>query len=97
MERQAGGGDDGAGSLEQLFAGGGEARGAGGAFKKAAGEAGFKELDLAGQGRLGHMQAGGGAAEVELLGEGDEVTEMAEFDLVFLHTSRVSIRLNNSI
>jgi hypothetical protein len=40
---------------------------------------GFEALDLLRQRRLRYVQASGGATEVELLGEHDEVTEMGQF------------------
>jgi hypothetical protein len=35
-----------------------------------------------------------GAAEVEFFGDGDEVAEMAEFDVAIIHTSNIIIRTN---
>jgi hypothetical protein len=40
-------------------------------------EIGVKLLDGAAQRRLGHVQAGGGPAEVELLGDRHEVAQLA--------------------
>jgi hypothetical protein len=45
--------------------------------------------DLLGQRRLGHVQTGRRAAEVPLLGDGDEVPQMAQLHVI--HTRRVSI------
>ena len=82
LERQAGFGEDGTGAIAEEFAGGGEAGGAGGAFEEAAVEPGFEDLNVAGEGWLGDVKAKGGAAEVELLGDGEKVAEVAEFDPV---------------
>ena len=39
----------------------------------------LQRADLLAERRLGDVQARGGAAEVQLLGDGDEVTQLAEF------------------
>ena len=39
----------------------------------------FEHSQLAAERRLGDVQAGRGAAEMQLLGHGDEVAEMAQF------------------
>lgn len=75
-------GEDGAGAVAEEFASGGEAGGAGGAFEEAAVEAGFEDLNVAGERRLGDVEAESGAAEVEFFGDGEKVAEVAEFDPV---------------
>ena len=56
----------------------GEDGGAGAAGDEGDAELLFELLDLAGQGGLGDVQAGGGAGEGALLGDGHEVLEVAE-------------------
>ena len=42
----------------------------------------FELADLLREWRLGEMQTERGAAEVQLLGDGDEVAQVAEFDFL---------------
>lgn len=97
MEGEIRFGEDGAGAVAEEFAGGGEARGAGGAFEEAAVETGFEDLNMPREGWLGDVEAEGGAAEVEFLGNGEKVAEVAEFDPVQIHTFKVSIDVIDSI
>ncbi len=48
-------------------------------------------LDLLTQGGLGQVETGGGPAEVELLGEGDEVAKVAE-----LHSNKNNLLINQN-
>jgi hypothetical protein len=41
----------------------------------------FQKLDLPRQGRLGHIHARGGAAEMQFLGGGDKTAKLAQFEL----------------
>jgi len=56
-------------------------------------EPALERLDLLAEARLRDVQARRGAAEVELLGDGDEVAEEAE--LGEIHRQRLSMRKNN--
>lgn len=97
LEGQACFGEERASAVAEQFAGGGEARGAGGALEEAAVETGFEKLDVAGERGLGDVKAEGGSAEVELFGNGDEVAQVTEFDPVQIHTFKVSINVIDSI
>jgi hypothetical protein len=70
-----------AGALEEDLSGAGEADGAGGASEEGVAEELLELADLLGEGWLGEVEALGGATEVELFGDGYEVTEVAEFDV----------------
>ena len=50
-----------------------------GALEELGAEFVLQLLDLPGQGRLGDVQAGRGAAEIELLGQGEEVSQVPQF------------------
>jgi hypothetical protein len=66
-----------AGAVEKSLAGAGEFDGAGGAGEEGVAEDVFELANLLGERRLGDVKAVGGTAEVELLGYGDEVAEVA--------------------
>jgi hypothetical protein len=53
----------------------------------------FELADLLGERRLGEVESLGGASEVEFFGDGDEVSEMAEFNLA-IHISKIIIAMN---
>jgi hypothetical protein len=53
----------------------------------------FELADLLRERRLGQMETVGGAAEVELFGDRNEVTEMAQFD-ISIHTPEIIIGTN---
>ena len=61
-----------------------------GAVKQPGLEQPLEPLDLLRQRWLGNAQPGGRSAEVELVGDGEEVPEMPEFDLIN-HIDAVSI------
>ena len=68
-------------AFEEGGSGGGEGDGARGAVEERVAEDGFEFADLLGERRLREMETQGGAAEVEFFRYGDEVAEVAEFDL----------------
>ena len=72
--------EDVARAIEVDGTGGGEADGARGAKEERIAEDLFKLADLLGERRLRKMQAQGGAAEVELFGDGNEVAEVTKLD-----------------
>ena len=63
---------------QQSASGGGQLDMATVAHEEGCAETRLQRLDLLGQGRPGDLQAGGGAAEVELLGDGDEIAKLAQ-------------------
>ncbi|GAA2002191.1 hypothetical protein GCM10009755_08450 [Brevibacterium samyangense] len=69
-------GEDGPGPVEEEAAGLGEIDPAGGAREQLGVEFVLELLDLLRQGRLRHVQTGGGATEVAFLRHGDEVPQM---------------------
>jgi hypothetical protein len=71
-------GEDPARTREEHLAGGRELDAAGRAVQQRHAELGLEPADLLRERRLGDVQALGGAAEVALLGDGDEVTEVSE-------------------
>jgi hypothetical protein len=97
LEGEVGFGEERASAVAEEFAGGGEAGGAGGAFEEVAVETGFEKLNVAGERGLGEVKAEGGPAEVELLGDGDEVSKVAELDPIQIHTFKISINVIDSI
>jgi hypothetical protein len=66
-----------AGAVKKGLAGAGEFDGAGGAGEEGVAEDVFELANLLREWRLGDMKTVGGAAEVQLLGYGDKVAEMA--------------------
>lgn len=70
--------EGGAGVLEEAFAGGEEGHAARGAEEETHAELVFEAFDLAREGRLRDAEALGGAADVPLFGDGDEVAELRE-------------------
>lgn len=82
------------GAFEEGFAGLGESDGAGGAGEERVAEEIFEAANLLREWGLGDVKPEGGAAEVEFLGYGDEVAEMAEFDIL-IHISNIIIGRNN--
>lgn len=68
-----------AGLVEEQPAGVGEFDAAVGALEQARTDFLLQRLDLLAQRRLGDPQALGGAAEVQLLGDGDEIAQVPEF------------------
>jgi hypothetical protein len=80
-----------AGAHQQPLAVGGERDPAGGAGEQAHAELAFEAGDVAAEGLLGHIQPGGGAGEVQLLGDGYEVAQQAQVELV-RHVSGTSAR-----
>jgi len=74
-----------ASAFEEDFAGAGEPDHARGAGEERVAENLFEFANLLREWRLGEMETCGGAAEVEFLGDGDEVAQMAEFQ-VLIHT-----------
>jgi hypothetical protein len=71
----------GAGVREQGGSGRGQADGAAVAVEQPYAEVTFERLDLLGQGGTGDQQPLGGAAEVELFGDRDEVPQLTELHL----------------
>ncbi len=71
-------GEDLAGAAGDFGADGGGADGFGGAFEEGDAELGFEVLDLRAEGGLGDVAGGGGAAEMAVFGEGDDVAEVLE-------------------
>jgi hypothetical protein len=76
----------GAGGLDERAAGVGELDVAGGAHEQFGPEVALEAGDRRAQRLLGHVQPGGGAREVQLLGNGEEVAEQAQ---IGIHTPRV--------
>jgi hypothetical protein len=74
--------EDGAALVQQHPAGGGEGRTLAVALQQRHAQAALHPLDRPGERRLGHAQAGGGAPEVQLLGDGHEVPQLAHLQLV---------------
>ena len=74
-----------AGGLQEGFACSRQRDGAGGSGEEGVAEDLFELADLLGERGLGEVEAEGGSAEVQFLGDGDEVAEMAEF-YVLIHT-----------
>jgi hypothetical protein len=70
--------DDPPPAVQEHLAGGGEVHPPGGPVQQPHAELLLELADLLGQRRLGHVQALGGAAEVALLGHGDEVVELPD-------------------
>jgi hypothetical protein len=64
------------GVVAEKFAGLGEGSVAGGALEEDLAEVGFEFADNLADGRLGAVQAGGGAGEAALLGDGEEGLEL---------------------
>ncbi len=75
--------------VQQGLAGRREGDLAGGAHQQRDAELPLQLLDRPGERGLGHAEALGGAAEVQLLGDGDEVPELAYLHVT--HTATVSI------
>lgn len=63
---------------DQRFPFAGRARALAGAFQQLDAELLLQRLDLRGQRRLGDAEAGGGAAEMPFLGDGEEMAEAAD-------------------
>lgn len=82
-----------AGALEEDLSCAGEAYGSRGADEQGVTEDVFQLADLLREGRLGEVKSQGRAAEVELFSDGDEVAQVAEFD-VAIHISKIIIRTN---
>ncbi|CAM5280540.1 hypothetical protein SRIMM317S_00435 [Streptomyces rimosus subsp. rimosus] len=74
--------------VQQHLSGAGQADAAAVAFQQADTEAPFKLLDRPGQRWLGHAEALGGAAEVQFLGNGQEVLQLAGLQGVHGHSVR---------
>lgn len=68
--------EQGGGALAQHGSGGGEGDCARGAVEQPRAEQGFQALDLLGERGLGDVQAGGGAAEVQFVGDGQEIAQV---------------------
>ena len=90
--RRVDGGEDLAGALEQHLAGGSELDAAGGAVEQRLAELGLEAADLLRERRLRDVQPRSGAAEVPLLGDGDEVAQVPE-----LHGSGLAIHIQNIV
>jgi hypothetical protein len=71
-----------AGADQEALALEGERDPAGGPAEQADAQLPLEAADVAAERLLGHVQAGGGAAEVELLGDRHEVAEQAQIQLV---------------
>jgi hypothetical protein len=71
-----------AGVAQQALALQGERDPAGGPAEQADAQLPLEPADVAAECLLGHVQAGGGAGEVELLGDDHEVAEQAQVQLV---------------
>ena len=78
LERGVDGGEDLAAAFEQHLAGGRELDAAGRPVQQRLAEFGLEAADLLREGWLGDVQPRGGAAEVALLGDGDEVAQVSE-------------------
>ncbi|BBX38861.1 hypothetical protein MSIM_03120 [Mycobacterium simiae] len=57
----------------------------------------LERTNLARQHRLGDMQAGRSAAEVEFLRNGDEIAQLAHVQIRGGHTERVSLRSEKGV
>ena len=77
--------------LEQLLSGGGERSAARVSREQRDPEFVLERPDLAGQHRLRDVQTLGGAAEVQFLGDSDEVPQLAHVEVRKGHTPRVSL------
>ena len=64
---------------QQGGAGGRERHAAAAAHEQRRGQQRFQSLDRLRQRRLGHVQASGGPAEMELFGDGDKIAQLAQF------------------
>ena len=73
------------GALEEDFAGGCELDCARCAEEERVAEDLFELADLLREWGLSEVESAGGASEVELFGDGDEVAEMAEFYVAIIH------------
>ncbi|MNY29844.1 hypothetical protein D3C86_1639110 [compost metagenome] len=69
---------DATGVFEKALARQGQPRLAVVALEQQHAEGMFQQLDLPAQGRLGHVQAGGGAAEMQLFGHGHEAAQLMQ-------------------
>jgi hypothetical protein len=78
VPRGVDGGEDRPGVLEEALAGGQQAHASRGALEQGGAELVLEAADLPGQRRLREVQAPRGAADVLLLGDGDEVVELRE-------------------
>jgi hypothetical protein len=78
---------------EQDLSGGRECDLACGSFQELDAEVAFQLTDRPGQRRLRHAQPLGRASEVEFLGDGDEIPELS--DLQIIHIARVSIAIGS--
>ena len=67
------------GALDQQASGVGQVDAAGGAVEEARVQLRLQLPDLLGEGRLGHVESLRGAAEVALLGDGEEVPQVSQF------------------
>jgi hypothetical protein len=70
-----------AGAQQQALAVGGERDLAGGAGEQGQAELPLEAGDVAAEGLLGQVEPGGGAGEVQLLGDRDEVAQQAQVQL----------------
>ena len=68
-----------AGVTQEGLAGRGQLHAAAGALEQPHPELGLQRGDLLAERRLGDVQPGGGAPEVQLLGDGDEIAKLAQF------------------
>jgi hypothetical protein len=78
--------DGAAGAFGEELAGEGQLDAAGGAVEETVAEELFEAFDLLAERGLGDSEAFGGAAEVQRFGDGQEVAEVAELDLL-IHIS----------
>ena len=81
-------GEDLAAALEQHLAGGRELDAARGAVEQRLAELGLEAADLLRERRLRDVQPLGGAAEVPLLGDGDEVAQVPELHVTLAFISK---------
>ncbi len=81
----------------QRPAGGGELHAALGALEQPHAQLLLQVGDGLRQRRLRHVQARGGAAEVQLVGDGDELAPQAQLDQGLIHTPSISIRREGRI
>ncbi|MCY1182798.1 hypothetical protein D9M73_233760 [compost metagenome] len=70
--------------VEEQPPGRGQGDAAVGAVEQARADFLFQRLDLLAQRRLGNAQLSGGAAEMQLLGDGDEVTQVTQLHMIRL-------------
>lgn len=70
------------GAGEEVLPGGGEADGARGAMEERCAEKIFETADLLRERGLREMETGGGATEVQIFGDGYEVSEVTEFKIL---------------